>query len=151
MNLFACLGVGPGNALLLGPATPGIEYRSPLEWRLFEPSAPPKPRPVRLRRSRAEVEALRDRVVRALDRKESMPEIAAREGISLPYVQWIKATRKVDRRTYRTKEQNDALAAKALRLMRELPSMKQRDVAAQCGLRPDTLSNLLARRAGRTT
>lgn len=151
MNLFACLGVGPGNQLLLGPMTPGLEYRSPTEWRLFEPPAPREPRVVRVRRSQAESDAMRERVVRALKRGEAPADIAAREGISRPYVQWIKATRKTDRRTYRTKAQNDALVAKAQRLMADFPSIKQREVAAQCGITESNLSNLLARRAGRRT
>ena len=149
MNLFACLGVGPGNVLLLGPMSPGVEYRSPMEWRLFDLPEPREPKVERVRRSKADTDTLRRRVISALGRGELAQDIAARERISRPYVQWIKTTFNAARRTFRRPDENDALVAKAHNLMSQFPSMKRCDIATQCGLTPSNLSNLLARRAGR--
>lgn len=141
MNLFACLGVGPGHRLLLGPLTPGATYASATRWDV--PALPPE-RPAHRRRCTQEVMALRNRVTAALRRGDTHAEIELREGITKPYISWIAT--KFGGRKRRTRDEADAVVSKALRLRTETPSLKLTHAAKACGVTAGWLAMALERR-----
>lgn len=142
MNLCACLGVGPGHQLLLGPLTPGMSYRvvnAPLQ------AVDAAPRPVRGgSRNREASRALRARIEASLKRGESHTQIADREKVSRSYVAMVASNARIVK-PRRTREETDAIFLKAKRLL--ATGMKQNVVARECGLSPPHLCMLLSRRA----
>lgn len=145
MNLHACLGVGPGHVLLLGELTPGVQYRKPrFDTWAIPPGLVPGVKP-RRRRSIEEAKLLRRRVLDALERGDSPTVIAKREDIDHSHVSGIALEHGV--RRFRSRDQVDAIVAKAMRLALQFPSMKQKDIAAACGVTPSYLATNLSRRA----
>src|SRR5690606_35644159 len=147
VNLCACLGVGPGHRLLLGPVTPTAAYD--------RASAPPLATPVRMgevgtprpayrrrpRRSREEARLLYARVKAKVeagmeakrDQYEVRDEIAESEGIERSYVDFIVSKLKLARGRRRPDEIKQ-LVARALKLIGENPRWTKRRVAAELGV-----------------
>lgn len=148
MNLHACLGLGPGNQLLLGTLTPTVGYARSLPAGLMERSTQPAVRVrreggLRQRRSPEDALALRARVVAALQANECRAEIAMREKIDPAYIAYIVGKMGIGR-TRRTRDQVLELVTKAKTLMAD-NNWSQVRAARELGVSGPYLNVLLSK------
>ena len=157
MNLCACLGVGPGHRLLLGPVTPTAAYAAStpapssapvrIETRTLRPA-----RATRCKRGTAETRALYERcrvyisdgLARGRDPFELRDEFAKAEDIERSYVDYIVSKLGLARKR-RTASEIKAIVARALSLLEANPRWTKAKAAAELGVSEEYLHVAMSR------
>jgi AraC-like DNA-binding protein len=141
MNWAGSLGVSP-QLLRLDLVRPLVGL-GPMPV-LIAPTRAAVPKAPRLLRTRAQSRALRARVLAALARHEDRVAIALRERVTPSYVDLVAREHGQGAQRKRSEDLQQIVVA-ARQLKAAQPALKQKEIAALCGVSPPYLCNLFNR------